>query len=412
MKKFLIIALAISMPVIFFGLLFVAMYWYTAPQSENTIPSTSTASTTNPTNTSDGSAAPNTNTPQTPTTPTIYVSIVTHSEDTQNVGTPNFSTDEAATLRERDGVAKFAAMAAEHGATYDWQTDWNFLLGLQKFDEGSSLTNNKTLPKYLVEDLGMSADPHSHQHNGYNYADVAYLMQSLGVTPSGIVGGFIAAPASSSEYDELSQTLTGSKYPSYSWTPTAMWGGGTGLHIDETEQWVSGIWIPKSESDFFTPVSTGTPVIGRYDGDFNGLDDLLAKQAAGELEAGNMYTITITTNQNLFTDDYIAAFEKQLLTYSDETAAGKIVWTTLPNALSIWKTQYQSKPTLLKYDGDGSRSSLSPVESNTSTTSKPSSPSTSTGSKPSSSLGGSGLCGNGVCDNTERLKNTCSADCS
>lgn len=418
MKKFLFTALIVGLPIIFFGLLFTAMYWYTTPQSESasTSASASAAQETGTPSSATGNVATNTGTAQNttaPTTPTIYVSIVTHSEDTQNIGTPNFSTDEASTLSERDGVAKFAAMAAGHGVKYDWQSDWNFLLGLQKYDKGSALTNNKPLARYLVEDLGMSADPHSHQHNGYTYADVAYLLQTLGVTPSGIVGGFIASPASSSEYGELSQPLTGSKYPLYTWTPTALWGGGTGLHIDETEQWTSGIWIPKSASDFFTPVSTGTPVIGRYDGDFNGLDHLLAKQSAGELEAGNMYTITITTNQNLFTDDYIAAFEKQLLTYADETAAGKIVWTTLPNALSIWKTQYQSKPTILKYDGDGSRSSLSPVESSTSTTtSKPSSSSASTGTKPTSSFSGSGLCGDGICDSTERMKNVCPADCS
>lgn len=410
MEKFLRVIVIIATPIIFFGLLFIAAYWYMEQQPDNATQSSS-SNTAAPSPATENEASDSTITQNTtpPSTPTIYVSIVTHSEDTQSPGTPNFSTDESATISERDGVAKFAAMIAEHGATYDWQSDWNFLLGLQKYDEGSSLTNNKTLPKYLVEDLGMSADPHSHQHNGYNYADVAYLLQSLGVTPSGIVGGFIAAPASQSEYIELSQTLTGSKYPTYSWTPTALWGGGTGLHINETGQWVSGIWIPKSAEDFFTPASSGTPVIGRYDGDFNGLDALLAKQAAGDLEAGNMYTITITTNQSILSDDYIAAFEDQLATYADEAAAGKIIWTTLPNALNIWKTQYDSKPTILEYDGDGSRSSLSPVASNQSSSSTQK-PSSSTGN--SATLNSNGLCGNGTCDSGERLKNVCPADCS
>jgi hypothetical protein len=346
-----------------------------------------------------------------PSTPTIYVSIVTHSEDTNSPGIPNFSTDQASTITERDGIAAFAAMLAKHGAKYDWQSDWNFLLGLKAFDKGSAAMNNKTLPRYLVEDLGMSADPHSHQHNGYNYADVAYLISQLGVTPSGIVGGFIAAPTENSEYSELSVPMKGSKYPTYTWTPTALWGGGTGLHINESEQWTSGIWIPKSQSDFFTPATTGTPVIGRYDSDFNGLDDLLEKQSNNQLTAGNMYTITITTNQNLFTTNYIADFEKQIATYADETAAGKIVWVTLPQALDIWKTQYHSNPTILKYDGDGTSSPLSPTSgvytspTTTSTTTKPSS------SKP---LQGktSSECGDGVCSTFEQKSGMCSADCS
>lgn len=347
-----------------------------------------------------------------PTTPTIYVSIVTHSEDTNSPGIPNFSTDEASTITERDGVAAFAKMLTKYGAKYDWQSDWNFLLGLKAFDKGSAAMNNKTLVRYLVEDLGMSADPHSHQNNGYNYADVAYLMNQLGVTPSGIVGGFIAAPTEDSEYNELSVPITGSKYPTYTWTPTALWGGGTGLHRNESEQWISGIWIPKSETDLFTPVSSGTPIIGRYDSGFNGLDALLEKQKSGELKAGNMYTITITTNQNLLTSTYIADFEKQIATYADETAAGKIIWVTLPEALTIWRNQYNSAPTVLKYDGDGTSSPLSPSSGVYSSPTK--SATDGTQSSPSGSLPErpSSQCGDGVCNSIEQRSGMCSADCS
>lgn len=360
------------------------------------------------TNTGSGTTTGSTTTPA-PSTPTIYVSIVTHSEDTSSPGIPNFSTDQTSTITERDGIAAFAAMLAKHGAKYDWQSDWNFLLGLKAFDKGSTAMNNKTLARYLVEDLGMSADPHSHQHNGYNYADVAYLISQLGVTPSGIVGGFIAAPAEDSEYDELSVPIKGNKYPTYTWTPTALWGGGTGLHINESEQWTSGIWIPKSQADFFTPTSNGTPVIGRYNSDFNGLDLLLEKQKNGELQAGNMYTITITTNQNLFTTNYIADFEKQIATYANETAAGNIVWVTLPQALDIWHTQYNSNPTILKYDGDGTSSPLSPTSGvytspTATTTAKP--PSTKPLQEKTSSE-----CGDGVCNNFEQKSGMCSADC-
>lgn len=368
----------------------------TGPTTDETGPTaTNTATTTPPS-------------AQAPTTPTIYVSIVTHSEDTSSPGIPNFSTDETSTIIERDGIAAFAKMLTKYGAKYDWQSDWNFLLGLKAFDKGSAAMNNKTLVHYLVDDLGMSADPHSHQHNGYNYADVAYLIDQLGVTPSGIVGGFIASPAEDSKYEELSGPITGNKYPTYTWTPTALWGGGTSLHINESEQWTSGIWIPKSGADLFTPVSTGTPVIGRYNSGFNGLDDLLEKQQNNELEAGNMYTITITTNQNLFTSNYIADFEKQLATYTDETAAGKIVWVTLPQALEIWHDQYDSNPTILKYDGDGSTSPLSPnsgvYSSPTSSVTTPSSSQSFQGRTPSE-------CGDGMCSNFEQKSGRCNADC-
>ena len=386
-----------------------AVFVSNSQATDDTISNTANAATETPNNTKDTASTP---TPA-PTTPTIYVSIVTHSEDTSSSGIPNFSTDEASTITERDGVAAFAKMLSQHGAKYDWQSDWNFLLGLKAFDKGSAGMNNKTLAQYLVNDLGMSADPHSHQHGGYNYADVAYLIKQLGVTPSGIVGGFIAAPAESSEYSELSVPITGSKYPTYTWTPTALWGGGTGLHINESDQWTSGIWIPKSGADLFTPASSGTPVIGRYDSDFNGLDELLEKQKNGELKAGNMYTITITTNQNLLTSTYIAAFEKQIATYTDETAAGKIVWVTLPEALEIWHDQYNSTPTILKYDGDGTSSPLSPTSgvysSPTTTSTSSQKPTSSSASFPGKT---SSQCGDGVCSSFEQKSGMCSADCS
>lgn len=382
----------------------VAAFFVYSPEPTTDDPGTPT-----PTVTNTDTATPSST--EAPTTPTIYVSIVTHSEDTSSPGIPNFSTDEASTITERDGIAAFAKMLKEHGAKYDWQSDWNFLLGLKAFDKGSAAMNNKTLVHYLVEDLGMSADPHSHEHNGYNYADVAYLISQLGVTPSGIRGGFIAAPVEDCQYDEASVPITGNKYPGYTWTPTALWGGGTGLHINESDQWTSGIWIPKSEADLFTPVSTGIPIIGRYDGDFNGLDLLLEKQQNNELEAGNMYTITITTNQNLFTANYIADFERQIATYADETAAGKIVWVTLPEALEIWHDQYNSKPTVLKYDGDGSSSPLSPTSgvysSPTATSTSNAKPSTS-GSLPTKTTS---QCGDGVCNSLEQRSGMCAADC-
>jgi hypothetical protein len=399
MKPILTTFTILAVPVLLFGAVFAGMslfgkYFVSPTPPENSIEDASTAPN-----------DPSNSTPsQPPDHPTIYVSIVTHSEDTLSPGNPDFAASESATLQERDGVIAFAQMLSEHGATYDWQSDWNFLLGLLAWDEGATEANGKNLARYLVEDLGMSADPHSHQNKGYNYADVAYLIRELGVTPSGIVGGFIAAPVSSSIYDSLTATLNGSKYPSYSWTPTALWGGGTAMHINETAQWVSGIWIPTSGADLFTPAQEGTPVIGKYNAGFNGLDDLLEKQANGTLEAGNMYTMTITTNQNMLTADYIAEFENQLATYADETAAGKIVWVTLPEALNIWKTQYQSKPTILQYDGDGIASPLSPRAAK------------STGGTPSSSskkspLNDASACGDGVCALPERIKGTCSEDC-
>lgn len=352
-----------------------------------------------------------------PVPATIYVSIVSHNEDTSGASSYDFAVNEGAFVAQRDQTAKFAAMLAGHHVKYDFQTDWNFLLGMNAFDHGSALTNDKNLLRYLVEDLGMVVDPHSHEHSGYNYADVAYLISTFGVAPSSIVGGFIVSPVSESILDRFQQPMRGEKYPQYVWTPTATWGGGTHGHVDDTAVNTSGIWRPQSSANFLVADPNGLlPNIGRYNGDWSGLDDLLAKQKDGALLAGQMYTATVFTNQNILTDDYIAQFSAMLDGYAADTAAGRLVWSALPEVLSVWETAYHEVPTVLGLSEELPVSSLSPANgflskvtgfplSGTSGTSGDGIPATTSFDGTESST-----CGNGVCVAPENTYN-CAADC-
>ncbi len=378
------------------------------------------AGTTTPSLTDDTATTPTNNTTTTTNLsslpPTIYVSIVTHNEDTDGAYAYNYATDEADFSAQRDQVAKFAAMLKSHHVKYDFQTDWNFLLGMQAYDHGNALTNNKNLLRYLTEDLGMTVGPHSHEHDGYNYADVAYLISTFGVTPANISGGAIVSPVSESILGEFQQPMKGEMYPQYTWTPVATWGGGTHGHADDTSVDASGIWRPASIDDYLTPSATGLlPNIGHYNGDWSGLDDLLAKQKAGTLSNGQMYTTTIFTGQNLLTDDYISAFEAMLNKYDADTQAGHIVWSNLADTLSTWQTTYQSTPTVLRLTSELTQSPLSAgnattaKEINSPITSKSKTPSTSTSSTTTTTTTSSG-CGDGVCVAPENTFN-CAADC-
>lgn len=66
------------------------------------------------------------------------------------------------------------------------------LLAVQQFDTGTVIanTNGKNLLRWFVEEKGVICDPHSHE-NGYNYADVAYLHEQLGIMATKVVGGFL-----------------------------------------------------------------------------------------------------------------------------------------------------------------------------------------------------------------------------
>lgn len=135
------------------------------------------------------------------------------------------------------------------------------------------------------------------------------------------------------------------------------------------------------------------PSIGHYESNWDGLDNLLAHQEAGDLEAGKMYTIAINAHQRDFNEAFKNEFEAQLKTYDDETQEGRIVWVTLNEVLDIWHTTYNEEPTIFKFDGEASSTTDAP-------TLQP------------GGTGTGGSCGNGVCEALERKMKLCPEDCS
>lgn len=103
--------------------------------------------------------------------------------------------------------------------------------------------------KYLSENLSVSLDPHSHETGGYNYADIAYLLQNkLGVTPTKVVGGHVYDGTGYQNWPKFLAAggLALSKYASenstYKWSPQLLMGGATASHASDSH--VSGLWRP------------------------------------------------------------------------------------------------------------------------------------------------------------------------
>lgn len=306
--------------------------------------------------------------------PPIYVSIVTHNEQPDSGRYPDFTSSEADFTEQRDAVIAFAEMLHDEGASYNWQSAWNFLLAATMFDDGSTATNGKNIVSYL-QSLGFSVNVHGHA-SSYSYADDAYLIDALGATPSGIMGGFVATPSSSSELEDLWDTQEGNIY-SYSWTPTAAWGASGFGHQGDDDVQISGIWKPKNNENFLTHSdSAPLPVIGTYTSDWDGLTDLLTQQANGELDSNSMYTATIMVDQDeLLTESERSAIQTKIEALKDETSAGRIIWTTLEDALSTWETTYNSTPSLYQAS---SHTQLSVTTSHTTEAQNTSEPATTT----------------------------------
>lgn len=311
--------------------------------------------------------------------PIIAVSVVTHNEDPLNPRFPDFSEDRSATIEQRDLTLTFAQMLRDHGAAYNYQTDWNFLVGLQEYDDTDFL-------KQLAR-LGVSVDAHSHEHMGYNYADVAALIASFGVTPSGVVGGYIAAPTSASKLEYFWQPIEANK-SNYTWTPTVLWGAGTSMHQNESDLWISGVWRPESAATFDVHSATAPlPNVGGYSSDWDGLDELLALRAAGELNPDALFTVTIMTTQDEFTEEFINEFETKLETYTNETAAGYLRWMAIQDVAALWSEEYNEQPTMLRWTDEHADE-----ESNGAQTQREG-------------------CGNGICEAIERQRGLCQEDC-
>ena len=369
----------------FFFLLFIALLTVCtlAAQAQTRFSTTATTRpTTSGTISSSGSATATSGSSR--TTP-LYISFNSHNEEddyTSLLATPYASNGYQdatvfSTLRAR--IKEIADVVRSGGAKWDWQSDWRFLVGTANNDpnRGGRLadasTNYKTIVKWLAEDNGtnIAVSPHAHE-NSYNYADVAYLFATLGVTPGGVVGGFTYNSRQGTNggrdagytWDSLARGLQGRMYTSTRWTPTILFGGasvnarGTTDHANDIH--ALGIWKPASTTSFFTHVSTNSlTVIG------NGFESLVSDTSSADnvaniiiatldtlrrYPAGKLYSASIGIHQKYFTSsgytDKIARIIELLQPY---VASGQIVWATHTEKAAFWRTLYRSEANFAPY---------------------------------------------------------------
>lgn len=256
--------------------------------------------------------------------PQVYFSIAVHSEE-PGLGsatvpaTPNFSTVSKVTyVQWRDAILTFAQLCAARNLPWSFQSDWNFLEGVRRYEtptgaayDASLMTNTtgKNVARYLNENLGVTLDPHSHENSGYNYADVAWLLTQLGVTPTGVVGGHVYTGTGYQEWPKFVEDPLGllcEKYSAtgYRWKPVVMMGGGTTSHADDPHS--SGIWRPShtagttisSKEQYFTDDPAGQiAAIGHWDQDLHANDQFLRKLEDGIIpHGGKLWTLSHVFN--------------------------------------------------------------------------------------------------------------------
>ncbi len=184
---------------------------------------------------------------------TVAVVLMTHIEDntpSAEVGTPEARTQYA---RLRTSLLRMGERMQERDLQWVLQPDWKVLEFALEYDSGPMTedTNGQNVFAYLQNDLGVRVDPHSHENRGYNYTDVAYLLDALGVGGSNVIGGHIWDPELDSfqAWDRFRSPLQGQRYPEFTWRGDILIGAGTPDHVNDPK--VSGVWRPLDRDHFF-----------------------------------------------------------------------------------------------------------------------------------------------------------------
>lgn len=283
------------------------------------------------------------------TLPSLHLTVVLHNEEPGG-GRPDYTADRNFYLQNRQLVKLLAETITSKGAAFNFQSDWNYLKAVAKFDTGS-VTNNtegKNIVRWMHENLGIEIDPHAHETQ-YNYADVAYLIEQLGVMPSKNVGGFLYYPPDNAQgWEKHINGLEGKVYPAYFWKADNLWGAATYLHQGPDDR-SSGIWRPKDRDNFYVddPNQRLLYIGGGCGGD-SGVKKLLDDISSGRAPSEGFYTANLMVIQDFMTESSIQQLGRFIDSIATFVAQGRARWTTLTQMAQIWKTEYSGKS--FRYD--------------------------------------------------------------
>jgi len=297
---------------------------------------------------------------------TLYLSIVTHNEEPGHGSHhPDYLEREDFYFENRELLRQFVLMLASKGAMLNFQSDWNYLKAVARYDRGDVVSNSsgKNIVRWLVEDIGFEADPHAHETE-YNYADVAYLHTELGVEPSKNVGGFLSDPPDNVQgWEQHADGVHGRKYPSYFWRANLLWGAGVLQHRGEEAQSNYGVWKPKDRYNLLVHdpaqrlVYIGSGCADNNPGGFGGGWKILDAISKGTVPGAGFYTATVFVPQAALNRDLISGIEADIDSIADYMVQGRVVWSSLTQTAETWRMAYGSKPFMVKCSEVSSRES-------------------------------------------------------
>jgi|CXWL01.1.fsa_nt_gi hypothetical protein len=280
--------------------------------------------------------------------PPIYTVVFTHIEDTTPTGTLGTAQSRANYLVWRDLLIKMANLTRRYNMTWVLQPDWKFLEAALLYEDTATMasTGGVNLLRYLRDNLGVIIDPHSHEGGGYNYPDVAYLLEQLGVGGSTVIGGHVWDPSlpQFAHWERFRVPVAGEKYPSALWRGELLMGSGTPGHTNDPI--ISGMWRPKDPYNYFVDDPLGNiSAVGAYKSDVAGITTLRGLYETGRFDATCMLTNTIHVFPSTISSaGGLATIERDVViplqTLRD---SGQVEITNFTALAATWKSRFAGK---------------------------------------------------------------------
>jgi hypothetical protein len=275
----------------------------------------------------------------------VYVVLFTHIEDATPTGVLGTPANRASYLNLRARLLEMGAVAKLHGVRWSLEPDWKFLLAAQQYEDTAlmSTTEGVNIFRYLRDVLGVAIDPHSHEGSGYNYTDVAYLLETLGVGGSAVIGGHIWDPSlpQFAEWDRFREPVRGRRYPMALWRGEILMGSGTPNHVNDPT--ISGIWRPKDRHNYFTDDPAGNiACVGAFRGNLEGIAELAELYRTERIGGDCMLTSTF----HIRPSDLLAASGPKTIEdtvirpLAELRDTGDVVPTDFTALVATWKEEF------------------------------------------------------------------------
>lgn len=304
-------------------------------------------------------------------TPKVYINLNSHNEASGTstvVGQGELDYDNATQRKYYDTAFKYikqvSDMVVAKNVKYNFQSDVKFLFGCLKWDLKGSSTSCKNLLKWMDDLSNIECDPHSHEAKYpsfgafgkiYNYADVAHLHDSLGVTNRKNVGGFkVDGLQNQTNWSTMEAGLQGKAYStSGMWQPNVLWGGSykAGVHYDMN---FFGSFKPTLDTNNYATYSSNVNQRLRIQG--NGCSmvfhdttneqrlireyrKLFSNVHYGVYSPNEFYTPVLQINcRDIYKANYVSRLTKIIDSINTYVTLGWVEWRTIYEKDSIWRS--------------------------------------------------------------------------